>query len=231
MARAADATDAAADTSTGRGAPVGRRVFLGMVGLGAAGVVFGAKAQDWMERVLAPVTARDGTGLSSFLPVGRFRIYSVTGDLPNRSVAAYRLKVGGHVDQPFELTFADLQAMPPTNLDKDFQCVTGWRVHNVKWTGVRLGDLLNKAGIKAGAGGVEFHSFDGAYTESLTLEQALRPDVIVAYSMEGKTVSCKWLDGINVVAGKPKPGYWEVRGYDVDAFVGKSNGRDDNPTT
>ena len=43
--------------------------------------------------------------------------------------------------------------------------------------------------------------------------------------------SCKWLDGINVVAGKPKPGYWEVRGYDVDAFVGKSNGRDDNPTT
>ena len=215
MARAADATDAAADTSTGRGAPVGRRVFLGMVGLGAAGVVFGAKAQDWLERVLAPVTARDGTGLSSFLPVGRFRIY-----------------------------------MPPTNLNKDFQCVTGWRVHNVTWTGVRLGDLLNKAGIKAGAGGVEFHSFDGAYTESLTMEQALRPDVIVAYSMEGKTVSsehggpvrlyvapmygyksCKWLDGINVVAGKPKPGYWEVRGYDVDAFVGKSNGRDDNPTT
>src|SRR5438067_2446226 len=189
MARAADATDAAADTSTGRGAPVGRRVFLGMVGLGAAGVVFGAKAQDWMERVLAPVTARDGTGLSSFLPVGRFRIYSVTGDLPNRSVAAYRLKVGGHVDQPFELTFADLQAMPPTNLDKDFQCVTGWRVHNVKWTGVRLGDLLNKAGIKAGAGGVEFHSFDGADTERLTLEQALRPDVIVASSMECTTVS------------------------------------------
>ena len=246
----ARAEPAAADTSTAKGTPVGRRVFLGMVGLGAAGVIFGAKAQDWLERVLAPVTARDGTGLSSFLPVGRFRIYSVTGDLPNRSVAAYRLKVGGHVDQPFELSFADLQAMPPTNLDKDFQCVTGWRVHNVKWTGVRLGDLLNKAGIKAGAGGVEFHSFDGAYPESLTLEQALRPDVIVAYSMEGKTVSsehggpvrlyvapmygyksCKWLDGINVVAGKPKPGYWEVRGYDVDAFVGKSNGRDDNPTS
>src|SRR5438874_11289474 len=122
MARAADATDAAADTSTGRGAPVGRRVFLGMVGLGAAGVVFGAKAQDWLKRVLAPVTARDGTGLSSFLPVGRFRIYSVTGDLPSKSVTDYRLRVGGHVNQPLELTFADLQAMPPTNLDKDFQC-------------------------------------------------------------------------------------------------------------
>jgi DMSO/TMAO reductase YedYZ molybdopterin-dependent catalytic subunit len=43
--------------------------------------------------------------------------------------------------------------------------------------------------------------------------------------------SCKWLDGINVVAGKPEPGYWEERGYDVDGWVGKSNGRDDNPTS
>src|SRR5438270_651887 len=169
----------APDTSAAKGTPVGRRVFLGMVGLGAAGVVFGSKAQDWLEHVLAPIPARDGTGLSAFLPVGRFRIYSVTGDLPSKSVADYRLKVGGHVDQALELTFADLQAMPPTNLDKDFQCVTGWRVHNVKWTGVRLGDLLTKAGMRPGAGGVEFHSFDGEYTESLTLEQALRPDVLV----------------------------------------------------
>src|SRR5205807_3724538 len=90
------------------GTPVGRRVFFGMLGLGAAGVVFGARAQDWMERVLAPLTARDGTGLSSFLPVGRFRIYSVTGDLPSKSVTDYRLRVGGHVNQPLELTFADL---------------------------------------------------------------------------------------------------------------------------
>jgi DMSO/TMAO reductase YedYZ molybdopterin-dependent catalytic subunit len=116
-----------------KGTPVGRRVFLGMVGLAAAGVAFGSKAQDWLEHALAPITARDGTGLSSFLPVGRFRIYSVTGDLPNKSAVDYRLKVGGHVDQPLDLSFADLQAMPPTNLDKDFQCVTGWRVHNVKW--------------------------------------------------------------------------------------------------
>src|SRR5205809_4891510 len=132
MARAEQGEQAA------KGSPVGRRVFLGMVGLGAAGVVFGARAQDWLERALAPVTARDGTGLSTFLPVGRFRIYSVTGDLPHKTEAAYRLKVGGHVDQPLELTFADLQAMPPTLLTKDFHGVTGWRVHGVNWTGVRL---------------------------------------------------------------------------------------------
>ena len=40
-----------------RGTPVGRRVFLGMLGLGAAGVVWGAKVQDVLERVLAPVSS------------------------------------------------------------------------------------------------------------------------------------------------------------------------------
>src|SRR5205807_2372429 len=120
------------------GTPVGRRVFFGMLGLGAAGVVFGARAQDWMERVLAPLTARDGTGLSTFLPVGRFRIYTVTNELPHKSEADYRLRVGGAVPTPLVLTAADLRAMTPTNLTKDFQCVTGWRVHDVAWSGVRL---------------------------------------------------------------------------------------------
>src|SRR5437764_4126007 len=156
MARVADEPKVP-DTPTAKGTPVGRRVFLGMLGLGAAGVVYGSKAQDWLEKVLAPVTARDGTGLSSFLPVGRFRIYSVTGDLPNKSAVDYRLKVGGHVNQPLDLSFADLQAMPPTNLDKDFQCVTGWRVPNVKWTCVRTGEPRTRGGIAPGAGGAESH--------------------------------------------------------------------------
>src|SRR5207248_866657 len=170
------------------GAPVGRRVFLGMVGLGAAGVLFGAKAQNWMERVLAPLTARDGTGLSTFLPVGRFRIYTVVGDLPHKSEAEYRLTVGGHVQNALTLTAGDLRAMPPTRLTKDFQCVTGWRVHGVHWAGVRLSDLLDRAGVKDGAKGVVFRSFDGAYTETLSIDQARRPDVLVAYQIEGKPV-------------------------------------------
>jgi DMSO/TMAO reductase YedYZ molybdopterin-dependent catalytic subunit len=221
-----------------------------MLGVGAAGVLFGAKAQDWMERVLAPLTARDGTGLSTFLPVGRFRIYSVVGDLPHKSEAQYRLAVGGHVQQTLQLTVADLRAMPPTRLTKDFQCVTGWRVHDVHWAGVRLSDVLHRAGLLDGAKGVVFRSFDGSYTETLTMSQALRDDVLVAYEMEGKPVStahggpvrmyiapmygyksCKWLEAIEVTDHRPPPGYWERRGYDVDAFVGKSNGRDDKPTS
>ncbi len=231
-----------------RAAPVGRRVVLGMFGLGAVGILFGAKAQDLLERTVSPLLSRDGTGLSSLLPVGRFRIYTVTGDLPSRSEADYRLGVDGMVDNPTVLTAADLRAMAPTRLNKDFQCVTGWRVHDVSWVGVRLADVLDRVGVQTGAGGVRFHSFDGVYTETLTLEQARRDDVIVAYELEGKPVSaahggpvrlyvapmygyksCKWLERIEVTGPNPKVGYWEYRGYSTDAWIGRSNGRDDRP--
>ena len=57
----------------------------------------------------------------------------------------------GLVDTPFELTYDELRALPPTHLDKDFQCVTGWRVLDVAWKGVRLADLLDRAGVQSEA--------------------------------------------------------------------------------
>jgi DMSO/TMAO reductase YedYZ molybdopterin-dependent catalytic subunit len=227
---------------------VGRRVFLGMLGLGAAGVLTGARIQYAMSKVLGQITAHDPTGLSTYIPAaGRFRIYSVTNDLPHRDADLYRLDVGGMVDHPMQLSLADLKALPPTHLVKDFQCVTGWRVAGVQWTGVRLADLLDHVGAHANGKALLFKSFDGQYTESLTMEQAQRPDVIVAYAMDGDTVSqmhggpvrmyiapmygyksTKWLASIEVV-DRVIPGYWEVRGYDVDAWIGHSNGRSDQP--
>ena len=150
--------------------PVGRRVVLGMMGTGLAGILFGSKAADVLERIVAPIASRDGTGFLSLFPVGRFRIYTVTGRLHSKSEADYKLEVGGFVDAPTTLTMADLRAMPATRMTKDFQCVTGWRVHDVKWTGVRLADLLDKAGVKDGAQGVRFGSSDGVYTETLTMD-------------------------------------------------------------
>ena len=53
---------------------------------------------------------------------------------------------------------------------------------------VLLRDLLALVRPKPGAGAVNFTSFDGEYTESLTMEQAMRPDVLVATAMMGKPV-------------------------------------------
>jgi DMSO/TMAO reductase YedYZ molybdopterin-dependent catalytic subunit len=240
--------DEPAGTSEPRGTPVGRRVFLGLVGLGAVGVLVGAQAQDWLERAVGPLIAKDGTGLASLLPIGRFRIYTVTGDLPSRSREKYSLRVKGLVEQEVTLSYDDIVAMKPTSLTRDFQCVTGWRVHDVAWKGVRLADVLDRAGVRPEARAVRFTSFDGAYSESLTLPQARRRDVLVAYELEGSPLSdehggpvrlyvapmygyksLKWLDTI-VLTQDVQEGYWEVRGYDVDGWVGRSNGRDDDAT-
>ncbi len=232
------------------GTPVGRRAVLAMLGLGVGGVLVGSRIQDTIARTLRPLTLKDPTGLTGLLPgAGRFRIYSVTGDLPSKTVAEYKLKVGGLVQRPATLTLPQLKALPATHLTKDFQCVTGWRVSEVKWSGVKLADLLDHVGVKPGATHLRFTSFDGAYSESLTMAQARRNDVLVAYAMIGNSVtqehggpvrlyvapmygykSCKWLDSIEVV-DRLVPGYWEDLGYDVDGWVGRSNGRSDEQTS
>lgn len=234
--------------------PVGRRVVLGMLGLAGAGVLWGAKAQSGLESLLRPVTQNDAAGLSNLLPTaGRFRIYTVTGDLPARSTDEYRLTVDGLVERPATLAYADLlDELPQTSLTRDFQCVTGWRVEDVPWRGVKLGDVLERAGADTTASHVRFHSFDGVYTETLTMEQALRDDVLVAHHMLGRPVegkhggpvrlyvapmygykSLKWLERIEVTDDLDQPtdpGYWERRGYDTDAWVGRSNRLQDEPT-
>jgi DMSO/TMAO reductase YedYZ molybdopterin-dependent catalytic subunit len=234
----------------GPGAPVGRRVALGLFGLGALGVVAGSRVQNGLLRVIAPVATRDPTGLISMFPVGdQFRFYSVAAHAPRRNAVDYRLDVSGLVSRPAGFTLADLTAMPQTSLVRDFQCVTGWRVPEVPWGGVRLSQLLDAVGPLPGATAVRFISFDGVYSESLTMEQARRPDVLVALSMLHGPVSryhggpvrlfvapmygyksLKWLGGIEVTAGVIA-GYWEQHGYDIDAWVGRSNGRDDDATT
>lgn len=220
-----------------------------MLGLGAAGVVTGRALQDEVSAVLAPIQRLDPTGLTGLLPGDYFRIYTVTSGYPYESPARYRLTVDGLVDRPLTLSLADLQAMPPTRLVRAFQCVTGWRVPDVHWQGVRLRDVLAEAGVQPRGRALRFESFDGTYTESLTIDEGRRPDVLVAYSMMGAPLardhggpvrlyvapmygykSIKWLSRIEVV-DRVEPGYWEtVGGYAVEAWVGHSNGRNDPPT-
>jgi DMSO/TMAO reductase YedYZ molybdopterin-dependent catalytic subunit len=232
------------------GAPIGRRVVLGVLGLGALGVVFGRKLSDTEQSVLGVVGPRDPTGLTQLVPAGAgFRFYSVTGSIPRRDPAAVRITVGGLVRRPRAWSMAELGRLPQSTLERDFQCVTGWRVPDVTWSGVALPDLLALAGPRPEATAVRFTSYDGSYSESLTLEQARRRDVLVATGMQGERISdahggpvrmavlpmygyksTKWLDRIELTADV-EPGYWEHRGYDVDGWVGRSNGRSDDPTS
>src|SRR5438552_3624347 len=88
----------------------------------------------------------------------------------------------------------------------------------------------------------------GVLGSLLPVAQARRDDVIGAYEMDGRPLStphggparlyvapmygyksCKWLREITVT-GRVVPGFWESRGYDVDGWVGRSNGRGDRPT-
>lgn len=210
---------------------VGRRVFLAMAAAGTTGIVFGSKIQQFIGNVL-------GSGVANLLPGGdRFRIYSITSSFPLISRKQYRLKISGLVERPTTLTLADLESMPSTELVKDFQCVTGWRVPQVHWKGVRLSHLLETVGLKPEAQALSFDSYDGADTESLTLDQAQLPDVIVAYEMLGAKIttehggpvrlyvapmfgykSLKWLSGIRVV-DRVEPGFWEQNGYPVNGWI------------
>lgn len=214
-----------------------------MLGLGVTGVAVGASLQREVNQALAPVG-----GLGNVLPAaGGFRYYTVTGSVKRQSPQGWRMTVGGLVENPRQIGMDDLARLPQTVLDKDFQCVTGWRVPDVRWVGVALPDLLDVIGVSPRAQAVRFTSFDGVYTESLTLRQARRRDVLIATRMEDVPVthdhggpvrlyvapmygykSLKWLGGIELTE-KVRPGYWERRGYDVDAWVGRSNGRDDAP--
>jgi DMSO/TMAO reductase YedYZ molybdopterin-dependent catalytic subunit len=222
------------------GSPIGRRIVLGLAALGAGGIVAGRSIQDHLARWIAPVQNADPTGLTGLLPLGAtFRYYSVTGSVPSKDSTNYRLDVGGLVDTPMSYTLADLEDMPQTTLVRDFQCVTGWRVPQVEWTGVRLGHLIDAAQPQPGARALRFGSFDGTYTESLTLDQARRSDVLVALRMLGRPVthdhggpvrmyvapmygykSTKWLSGIELTHGEV-PGYWETRGYPLDGNIGQ----------
>jgi sulfoxide reductase catalytic subunit YedY len=181
------------------------------------------------------------TGATISFPGGGWRIYTVAPSMPRFDARTWRLRIEGLVERPHELTYEELRALPRVEQVSDFHCVTGWSVQRVRWAGVRFHDLLAAAGPRPEAKALTFVSAEKPYTESLSLDQALGRDVLLAYEMDGRPLrrehgapvrvviprmygykNTKWVERI-VLARKPIDGYWEVRGYDRDAWVGRSN--------
>ena len=214
---------------------IGRAGFLGILGVGAVGLFFARDATNLLDRAVPK-------SVSGIVPTGGWRIYTVGSSMPNIHPAAYRLRVDGLVDAPKTFTLGDLKAMPRAEQVSDFHCVTGWVVSNVRWAGVRLADLLEQAGARKDVAALRFVSAEQPYEDSLTLKQALLPDVMLAYEMDGRPLSrehgapvrlvipdmygyksVKWVNRIELRTSAPT-GYWEQHGYDADAWLGRSNG-------
>ncbi|MEV4083649.1 molybdopterin-dependent oxidoreductase [Nonomuraea fuscirosea] len=112
-----------------------------------------------------------------------FRYFSVAGSVPRKNDTNYRLTVDGLVDRPAIYKLDDLRAMPQTRIVGDVECTDGWRVPRTPFEGVPLSDLLELAGVRPEGKAIRFTCFDSVYSESLTLTQARRPDVLIALKL------------------------------------------------
>ena len=105
--------------------------------------------------------------------------------------ADWKLVVDGLVERPLALSLAELRAAPARSQITRHDCVEGWS-DIAKWTGARLGPLLDRAGLKPEARYIVFHCADnlgggavgsGLYYESIDLIDAYHPQTLLAYAM------------------------------------------------
>jgi DMSO/TMAO reductase YedYZ molybdopterin-dependent catalytic subunit len=224
--------------------PYGRRAFLGVVALGLSSLAWGEPAWRTLSTIVGPV-AGVVPGLSSLpSPTSGWRIYNVNPPMPRFDRSTWRLRIEGQVENPVELSYDELLALPRAEQVSDFHCVTGWSVEDVHWAGVRFADLFAECRPLPAATAVAFVSTERPYIDTLTLEQALLPDAMLAFEMDGKPLlrehgaparvvipemygykNVKWVERI-VLGDDAFDGYWEQRGYDRNAWVGRSNGYD-----
>ena len=136
---------------------------------------------ELVERGYDPVRLPPGQYLTDRFPVLH------VGDVPTYDTQPWDLQVTGLVDRPFGLDVAQLQALPSVTLTRDIHCVTKWSKFDTSWTGVRIRDLFERAGVQADATHVMVHAEYG-YTTNLPLDDITRDDSIVAYAFEGEPI-------------------------------------------
>jgi DMSO/TMAO reductase YedYZ molybdopterin-dependent catalytic subunit len=196
------------------------------------------------DRIDARPTDRDrlppGQVLTQKWPVLHYQ------HVPHVDLAAWRFKVAGHVEHPFELTWEELIALPQREVLCDMHCVTHWTRHDNTFRGVSVQELLKRAGVKPGAEDALVHGAEG-YTTNLPVSDLDRPENLVATHWNGEPLtaehggpvrllvphlylwkSAKWVTGIEVFA-HDEPGFWEVNGYHMlgDPWKEQRYGRPD----
>lgn len=238
-----------------------RRYVLRLGAATAAGVVVGGAAVSWLARHLggpntnialippedpAVVPAREPfpeiEGLSpEITSVADHYVVDIDVFDPSVEADGWQLTVDGLVDEALELDLASLQA--EFEVVEEFSVMTcisnevgGSLVGNSAWGGVRLADVLERAGVSDGAVDVVLRAADG-YTDSIPVAVAMEPFTLLAVSQNGMPLTqehgfpcrlrvpsiygmknVKWLTSIEVVA-EDFQGYWMERGWSDEAVV------------
>lgn len=193
-----------------------------------------------------------------FTPNNRFYVRWHLPNVPTEIDAdAFRLKVHGHTSKPLSLSLKQLMNdFEPVEMAAVNQCSGNSRAYfepripggqwsngamgNATWTGVRLKDVLDRAGVKSGAVQVRFNGMDSGilpgtpdFLKSLDLDHARDGEVMIAYGMNGEalpllngfptrlvvpgwfaTYWVKMLDDIEVL-DKPDDNFWMAKAYKI----------------
>jgi DMSO/TMAO reductase YedYZ molybdopterin-dependent catalytic subunit len=164
--------------------------------------------------------------------------------VPTVDRSTWKLKVSGMVDHPVELTFAELSALPIIEQYVTIACVSnevgGNLVGNAKWTGIALRDVLDMAGVQAGADQLVGHSVDG-FTAGMPVEwvmdQSRTP--MIAFEMNGEPLprahgyparliipglygyvsATKWLAELELTTFSAFQAFWVPRGWAAKAPI------------
>lgn len=146
----------------------------------------------------------------------------------------WNLEVKGLVQNPMILEYDDILDMPQVSVFATLETISnpqgGNLIGNAIWTGVPFDYILNQAVVEDNVMEVVFYCEDG-YSTSITIEEALKEGVILAYRMNGMTLAAehgypvrmvvpdkygmkwpKWINKIELVDYDYK-GYWEQRGW------------------
>ena len=184
-------------------------------------------------------------------PVEDFYIVSKNILDPEVAAADWRLKIDGLATTPLTLSYDDIKSMPSQEFLRTMECISnevgGDLISTGRFTGVRLSDVLARAGVHPEATTLHFTSVDG-YTENMTLQKAMDPNTFLVYLLDGAPLPTKhgfplrvlgagtygmknpkWLTHIELVTSGAE-GFWEHQGWDPDAII-QTMSRIDRPTT
>jgi DMSO/TMAO reductase YedYZ molybdopterin-dependent catalytic subunit len=96
----------------------------------------------------------------------------------------WRLTIDGLVARPAQFSLEEIKRMPATTQITHQACEEGWSFI-AAWSGVRLSSVLNQVGILPSAKWIVFYAYDRAW-DSLDLAEALHPQTLLAYNLNGE---------------------------------------------